>query len=316
MQRSYDLIGDVHGCGHTLETLLQQMGYSKRAGVYQHPKRKAVFIGDIIDRGPHIREACHLVRDMVEAGSADITMGNHEYNLVTYFTPSPEGSSQPYLRPHTPRNTFIIEQTLEQFANHRHDFDDFLDWFLHIPVFLEYDDFRAVHASWDHGMVHEFQTRYGGNTLNRAMLDEALDEQSFLYRFLDTSLRGTSIRLPEGRVIECRDGMTRKLFRVKFWGDAPKTYQEALFQPDPLPQDLAERRLSEQELKQLVLYPSDARPLFVGHYWMSGEPDVLSDNVACIDYSAVKYGRLVAYRMDGEQTLNANKFTWVCVDRS
>ena len=83
MHQGYDLIGDIHGCGLTLIDLLEQMGYSKRNGVYQHPKRKVVFLGDIVDRGPNIRLASHIVRDMVEAGHADIVMGNHEYNVVT-----------------------------------------------------------------------------------------------------------------------------------------------------------------------------------------------------------------------------------------
>ena len=68
--RGYDVIGDIHGCAHTLERLLEQMGYRKRNGIYQHPSRQAIFIGDIIDRGPRIREALHLVRDMVEHGFA------------------------------------------------------------------------------------------------------------------------------------------------------------------------------------------------------------------------------------------------------
>ena len=67
--RGYDIIGDIHGCANTLARLLDQMGYRKINGVYQHPRRQAIFIGDIIDRGPRIREALHLVRDMVEHGS-------------------------------------------------------------------------------------------------------------------------------------------------------------------------------------------------------------------------------------------------------
>ena len=73
--RGYDIIGDIHGCAHTLVRLLDQMGYRKVNGVYEHPRRQAIFIGDIIDRGPRIREALHLVRDMVEHGSARIVMG-------------------------------------------------------------------------------------------------------------------------------------------------------------------------------------------------------------------------------------------------
>ena len=47
--RSYDLIGDVHGCALTLEHLLDRLGYHKQAGVWRHASRMAVFVGDIID---------------------------------------------------------------------------------------------------------------------------------------------------------------------------------------------------------------------------------------------------------------------------
>lgn len=48
---------------------------------------------------------------------------------------------------------------------------------------------------------------------------------------------------------------------------------------------------------------------------MSSEPAPITDNIACLDYSAVKYGRLVAYRMDSEQCLSRDNFTWVDVER-
>lgn len=73
--------------------------------------------------------------------------------------------------------------------------------------------------------------------------------------------------------------------------------------------------MTDAERRQLISYPLDAPPVFVGHYWMEGEPAPLKPNVACIDYSAVKYGRLVAYRMDGERALSRDKFVWVDVER-
>ena len=102
--RGYDIIGDIHGCANTLARLLDQMGYRKINGVYQHPRRQAIFIGDIIDRGPRIREALHLVRDMVEHGSARIVMGNHEYNALGYCTRARPGSGKTFLREHNARH--------------------------------------------------------------------------------------------------------------------------------------------------------------------------------------------------------------------
>ena len=43
--RNYDLIGDVHGCAHALERLLALLGYSKQAGVWQHPQRQSIILG-------------------------------------------------------------------------------------------------------------------------------------------------------------------------------------------------------------------------------------------------------------------------------
>ena len=315
MHQGYDLIGDIHGCGLTLIDLLEQMGYSKRNGVYQHPKRKVVFLGDIVDRGPNIRLACHIVRDMVEAGHADIVMGNHEYNVVTYLSEAPAGMRQPFLRPHTPRNNFIVEQTLEQFANYPQEFNEMLDWFLTIPLFREYEHFRVVHACWDHQMIDEYLRRYGSNQITKEMLPESVQTDSFLYQFLDRMLRGTSLKLPDGRSMTAKDGMVRQFFRTKFWAGDPQRYNDVIFQPDPLPEDLQHALLSEDEKQQLLFYGPDEKPLFIGHYWMSGLPEPIVPNIACLDYSAVKYGRLVAYRMDTERHMQKGKFAWVRVEK-
>jgi len=51
--------------------------------------------------------------------------------------------------------------------------------------------------------------------------------------------------------------------------------------------------------------------VFVGHYWLTGTPKPLTNNVACTDYSVAKGGKLVAYRWDGEPSLREEKFHWV-----
>jgi hypothetical protein len=55
--------------------------------------RQALFLGDIVDRGPRIREALHIVHDMVEAGQAFCIMGNHEYNALGW-APGAAGQRQ------------------------------------------------------------------------------------------------------------------------------------------------------------------------------------------------------------------------------
>ncbi len=82
----FDIIGDVHGCCDELETLLLRLGYvraSDGALNYVPPAgRKAVFVGDLVDRGPRILDTVRLVRGMVLAGTALCVPGNHDVKLL------------------------------------------------------------------------------------------------------------------------------------------------------------------------------------------------------------------------------------------
>ncbi len=92
----FDIIGDVHGCASELEQLLDQLGYEWHSApdseastyhrVYSHPQgRQAIFLGDLVDRGPRILDAVQLVRHMVRAGSALCVPGNHDVKLVRHL---------------------------------------------------------------------------------------------------------------------------------------------------------------------------------------------------------------------------------------
>ena len=121
--------------------------------------------------------------------------------------------------------------------------------------------------------------------------------------------------LPPGLEMRSGDGFTRRSFRTHFWCRRPRTYGDVVFQPDNLPLGLEDRPLSVGEHERLAYYPESSPPLFVGHYWCSGVPALPRANIACLDYSAVKYGRLVAYRWEGEARLDANRFVWVDVSK-
>lgn len=311
--QGYDIIGDVHGCALTLAKLLERLGYAKQGNHYRHPNRLAVFLGDIVDRGPHIREALHMVKNMTDAGVALCIMGNHEYNAIGYTTRA-GGEDTPYLRRHTPRHNRLIAETLEQFASFPEEWRMFLKWFRTLPLFLELPGFRAVHACWDDALIKEFKKRYGTNTVTEEFIIESRDKSTFAGRFMDRLTRGTDLELPEGVTLTSKDGYERSVFRTKFWAHNPECYRDVVFQPDPLPDEVANMPLSDSEKNSLLHYPEQATPVFVGHYWLQGKPRPIQRNLACLDYSAVKYGRLVAYRFDGEEQLSAEKFVWVYVD--
>ncbi len=142
---------------------------------------------------------------------------------------------------------------------------------------------------------------------------------SFEGQVLDRLMRGTSLKLPENKTIKSRDGLERHFFRTKFWSVSPKTYGDVVFQPDPLPETLIDRELNKKERSKILDYPADAKPIFFGHYWLQGKPLPVRSNICCLDYSAVKYGRLVAYRYDKAdkgKVLDPDKYVWLYVDPS
>ncbi len=75
----YDVIGDVHGCRSELETLLAELGW---VGDHHLDGRTAVFVGDLVDRGPDTPGVLRIVMRMAAAGTALCVQGNHEAKLV------------------------------------------------------------------------------------------------------------------------------------------------------------------------------------------------------------------------------------------
>ncbi|MEJ5863312.1 metallophosphoesterase [Pseudomonas farsensis] len=313
--RSFDIIGDVHGCAHTLERLLDALGYKRVAGVWRHPRRQALFLGDIVDRGPRIREALHIVHDMVEAGQAFCIMGNHEYNALGWVTPALPGSGQTFVREHTPRHARLIDETLTQFAHHPGDWHDFLRWFYEMPLFVDAGRFRLVHACWDRQLIEPLRTQFPDGCIDEHFIQASAVPGSFAGNVCNRLLRGTDMRLPDGLTLTGGDGLTRAFFRTKFWEEDPQTYGDVVFQPDALPDDVARAPLSHSQKNALLRYGPDEPLLFVGHYWRSGRPAPIRGNLACLDYSAVLYGKLVAYRLDDETAIDPHKFVWVDVER-
>lgn len=315
--RGYDLIGDIHGCAHTLDHLLERLGYRLQGGIWRHARRQALFLGDIIDRGPRIREALHRVHDMVAADEALCIMGNHEFNALGWSTPAAPGSGRHYVREHTPRHARLIKETLDQFEDHPADWHDFLGWFQEMPLFLDAGHFRMVHACWDHDVIDALRRQFHDGRIDEAFLKATAEPGSFAQQACDRLLRGTDMRLPNGMTLTGSDGFTRSFFRTKFWEEdrEPETYGDIVFQPDALPDEVASERLSVEQKSRLLTYGADEPLLFVGHYWLSGTPAPIRPNLACLDYSAVMYGKLAAYRLDDEHRLERSKFVWVDVKR-
>ncbi|MGJ7462768.1 metallophosphoesterase [Halomonas sp. MA07-2] len=310
----YDLIGDIHGYATPLKQLLETLGYQESQGLWSHPERQVIFLGDFVDRGPEQTETVRIARAMVEAGTALAVMGNHEFNAVAWASEDPKRPGEP-LRAHTDKNRHqhqaYLDQVGEGSALHR----EHIAWFKTLPLYLDLDGLRVVHACWDPKSLES--------------LDEHLDDQQCIlpdawpeltrkdtpaYEALETLIKGLEISLPAGNEFLDKDGNPQHNIRTRWWELEGITYRDLAMVPaeaihliphDPIPEDLMPGYLGD-------------KPLFVGHYWRSGTPEPLTPHIACLDYSIAgrdfepgETPKLCAYRWDGERELDVEKFMWV-----
>jgi len=303
----YDLIGDIHGCETALQTLLKRLGYRDKGGVMRHRSRKAIFLGDFIDRHPG-RGVIAIVRPMVEQGSALAVIGNHEFNALGFGLPHPELSGR-RLRERLGHTFEQHQPFIEEFQGNEREYLDTLSWFQTLPLWLDLGELRVVHAVWDEGAMALIKEQIGTTLLllNTQRALPLFQCGTLLFEAAEFVLKGIERPLPAGVQFKDTDGKIRNKARIKWWLEDGKSYrwQDAVLGPPSLTRQLGEKMMMAQDFPQ---YPSNAPPVFVGHYWLSGEPAPLSTNVACLDYSIARGGALVAYRWDGEQTLVKERF--------
>ena len=297
----YDIIGDIHGHATPLKELLTKLGYCKQNGVWKHPTRKAIFVGDFIDRGPSIREALHIVKDMVDNNSALAVMGNHEFNAIAYSYKLTDGQ---FLRPHNAKNDDQHKKTLEQFMNHSNEWEAWIGWFYQLPLFLELDGLRVVHACWDDSNI-DWLTKINNGKLTEHLLVEAHKKGTTAFDVIEETLKGKEIEIPDKYAWRDKDGHSRNANRIKWWVDSTKAkYGDLLFN---CPESLMNEQFPSSH--NLSSYHPSAPPVFFGHYWLEGSAPVLqTSNVLCLDYSIANGGSLVAYRWSGENILRGDNF--------
>ncbi|MEZ6130532.1 MAG: metallophosphoesterase [Planctomycetaceae bacterium] len=302
----YDIIGDIHGHADELVELLHKLNYSETSGGFRHSHRTAVFCGDFIDRGPQIPDVVRIVRSMVQNNAALAVMGNHEFNALAYHTPDP-ASPHTFLRPHTEKNNHQHAETTRQFT--ASELHDALAWFRTLPVALDLDQLRIVHACWHPDYIRvinaacEQHGEFSGEFLKRALV-----KHSDLFSAIECVLKGPELPLPDGITVTDKEGNLRKRIRIR-WFDSPKQQTWATYAL-PVKTQLPDRPVPQSA--PAAPYPADAKPVFVGHYWLPDDsPTPLKPNVACLDYSVARHGMLCAYRFDGETTLSRDRFVTV-----
>ncbi len=141
-----DIIGDVHGEIDALTSLLRHLDYDSD-GI--HPdNRRLVFVGDLTDRGPDSPAVVDLVQRLVNAGRAQCLLGNHELNILLgqqkhdnhWFFGEPwalDGSDEPTA-------AILADDSIRSKV---------VEFFSSLPLVLQREDLRVVHACWDDSMV-------------------------------------------------------------------------------------------------------------------------------------------------------------------
>lgn len=316
---NYDLIGDIHGHAEELKILLTRLDYAPNSNSIWEYKpntpqantRKAIFVGDLIDRGPGIREVLQIVKGMVDHQTALCIQGNHEYNAIGFWHQPAFRSNQSI------KNINQHAATIKAFQNRQDEWlNQYVEWFKTLPIMLDLPGLRVVHAHWS-PQIEEVTKAPLENPRQPVYLESDYRIKRDFYFFLanptkkviETTLKGQKIPLPEGFVYNDKDGNQRTKSRVKWWVDTRegKTYQDYLeeYTLKMLP-ELADIPIPEEH--QQAGYDPKAKPIFFGHYWLKGAPHLQAPNVCCLDYSVAKGGELLAYRWSGEQELNPNNF--------
>ena len=141
-----DIVGDVHGEIDALRHLLGHLGYDDDGS---HSKgRRLVFLGDLTDRGPDSLAVIELVKSFVVKGRAQCVLGNHDLNILLgdrkhdnhwFF-------GEEWSLDNTDESTpAVLADVVTQ--------KTVIDFFQTLPLALERDDLRVVHACWDDSMV-------------------------------------------------------------------------------------------------------------------------------------------------------------------
>jgi hypothetical protein len=302
---NYDVIGDIHGQAGKLEALLKKLGYTKKANLWVAPQdRQAIFLGDLIDRGPQQIQVVDIVRRMIDEGQAQSVMGNHEFNAIGFATQVRDRPGE-YLRRRSAKKTeqhkeFLAQVGLDTALHH-----ELVQWFKSLPVTLDLGGIRVVHAWWHDPYVSLVkENMVGGQPMSHEFIVASHNKGSVEFVAMEGLTKGLEVTLPSGHSFFDQSGIERHEVRTKWWQEQAKTFREVAILDEQQHHRIPDHPLPADYLGGVV----SGSPVIVGHYWMKGTPELQATRLACVDYSAAKDGPLVCYQWSGEQELSRKNF--------
>jgi protein phosphatase len=168
----FDIIGDVHGCAEELQTLFSKLGYQlewsddhgERTVAVKPPEgRKAIFVGDLVDRGPNSPDVLRIAMSMTAAGTAYAVQGNHDRKFERWL------AGRKVTIAHGLQQT--IDQVEDQDRGFRQTLPKFLDG-LRSHVWLDGGRLAVAHA----GLKEEMIGRGSGAVREFALYGETTGE--------------------------------------------------------------------------------------------------------------------------------------------
>lgn len=298
----FDIIGDIHGEGDILKNLLIKMGYIRLRNTYIHPFRKAIFVGDIINRGDKIEECLQIVSSMILANSGFCILGNHEFDLLRYHYLKGTPALRTKYNSIYSRLEAKLQKTLLALKVDSFTYNNYINWIFSLPLWIDTGRIRVVHAAWHQESIE---------TLSNALINrdiKYLIDQSFFNKDISDSLK----YILKGRHIRIPRLSSEREFVVKWWCSIRNLDLKSNMLKDM--KTAPNFQLDAEDLKEDKKYPSDSPPVFFGHYGMhlqsKDKLKPIANNLACVDINHLENKLLVAYRWSGEYILNKNNFIY------
>jgi len=285
-----DIVGDIHGDATQLHLLLNAMNYKEIDGVYSHPERTVLFLGDFIDRGNEQFEVIRIVQAMVKSSTAKAVMGNHEYNAISWATPDGNGG---HLRchkreEHRNRHSAFLSQITEGSELYH----NIIAWFKTLPVFIEFKGIRAIHACWHDKSIQDLRSCLNNEDCftEKGFKDTHLNGSKF-NNAIEILLKGPKVPLkPEFHFYD-KDGRLRKEARMRWWNKTATDLKSGA-----IGIDLRKTNKVDAPINCSDYHYHDDVPVFFGHYRLTDEPIIEFNNALCLDYSGAKRKSLLGYR--------------------
>ena len=253
IMKGYDIVGDVHGHALLLERLLGKLGYETENNSFHHPLgRKIIFVGDLINRGPDSVKVLRLIQRMHDQKQAFCVLGNHEFRLLQQYVKDPYSIEMKFL--------------------------EFIPWIKTLPFFLEFPEFRVVHAAWHFSSIEKLKNQ---NVENEDFIRSTIHPDSEFKNAIKIILQGIKVPIPSEITYLDRFAIKRKKARIRWWEKNKRMLNGTnIF---PACKKLISAEFENKGEQFCEYYSKEEKIVFFGHYCLPEyEPKVIN-NLVCLD---------------------------------